>query len=385
MDVNQSSFYTLDQLDQLIEVPIQQVMACVNNMEICEAENYLIEYVEFKGLIKPASRGNSEAFYVEDIFQVNKEEMVSYGDLNDLTVEPICLLMELKGTKHTRNKNVENDCIYEPIIETEAKGRKYNYDEFVSVVNRLGIPLISYWPSEEVRFNYDSALINQKSNFTLREASRIAGNAPLKDQQGVFYDASLVEHYQDNLSECVKGPNQHNFHLITTELWCHSYNDDIGECSKSYDNGTYLKISANVDIDLTILSKSEFLRWCKYMNIETGLFYNQKIIDESLEAFTIELNKSEIEISRLRGLYLNHSKNPPSKEISYPSELQIAIDAYKELCFNKTKVPTNKVIEEWLKNESKNRGITHKDGSDSVKGLSNVKAERIASIIKSKQ
>jgi len=120
------------------------------------------------------------------------------------------------------------------------------------------------------------------------------------------------------------------------------------------------------------------------MDIDTGLYNHKKIVDKSVEALKIELSESEAEVSRLRELYLSEAEKTSPKEISYPPELQLAIDAYQELCLNQDKLPTNKIIEEWLKVESKNRGITHKDGVDDLKGLSNVKAERMASIIKSK-
>lgn len=78
-------------------------------------------------------------------------------------------------------------------------------------------------------------------------------------------------------------------------------------------------------------------------------------------------------------------KAPYQQEPQYPPELQLAIDAYEQLCMGNDTLPLNKEIEAWLKEESKIRGITHSDGSTIMAGLSNVKAERIASMIKSKK
>jgi len=73
----------------------------------------------------------------------------------------------------------------------------------------------------------------------------------------------------------------------------------------------------------------------------------------------------------------------PLKKVDYPPELQLAIDAFEQLCFSKVKQPANNKIKEWLQQESKKRGITHKDGVNELKGLSEVKLKVIPSLIKS--
>ncbi|PMG31360.1 hypothetical protein BCU94_07940 [Shewanella sp. 10N.286.52.C2] len=388
MDIRQQSFYTLEQLDSLIELPIQQVINCISGLKKNDSDKLLAEYIEFKGLVKSVKGETPEVFYVDGIFEVNKTEFISITDPDELCSVAQCLLKELKGTEHYQNSKVLIGNIYEPITPEGYNKPKYSYLQFESLVNRLGIPLKSYWPVGQEDFNYNIDLLNQKSNFTLEEASRIAGNAPLQDQQGTFYDVSLVEHYKEILSECVKGQNQHGFHLFTTELWCHSYSEDIGECSKRYDNGTHLKVSANIDIDLTIVSKTEFLRWCKYMDINTGLYNSQKAIDESVASLKLNNENLTAEIKRLKDFtheIISEKKQLIEcvKNITYPPELQLAVDAYKQLCLGQEKPPTNKKIEEWLQTESKSRGITHKDGSKTLKGLSEKKLSTIPSIIKS--
>jgi len=383
MDINNSpQLYTLEQLDQLIELPINQVVSCIRDIELCEVEYYFNEYTEFRGLVKPKDSPADEAFFVNGIFKVNKTEMVLCGDKFDPDAEAICVLIEIQGSKYSNSDTVKLDNIYEVITTSEQEIARYSYDEFMLIINRLKIPLIKEIPTEIIKFNYDPELINHKSNFTLEEASRIAANAPLKDQQGIFYSTSLLNHYQEIICECVKGQNQHGFHLLTIELWVHSH-DDYEPCSRRHNNGTRLVVSANVNLELTIISKAELLRWCKYMKIETGLFYSQKIIDESVEALRIELNESEEEISRLRELYLSESGSTISKETYYPPELLLAIDAFELLCSGQDKPPTNEYIKEWLQKESKERGITHKDGSTELKGFSDIKLKTIPSIIKS--
>lgn len=383
MDINNSpQLYTLEQLDQLIELPINQVVSCIRDIELCEVEYYLNEYTEFSGLVKPKDSPADEAFFVNGIFKVNKTEMVLCGDKFDPDAEAICVLIEIQGSKYSNSDTVKLDNIYEVITTSEQEIARYSYDEFMFIINRLKIPLIKETPTEIIKFNYDPELINHKSNFTLEEASRIASNAPLKDQQGIFYSTSLLNHYQERICECVKGQNQHGFHLLTIELWVHSH-DDYEPCSRRHNNGTRLVVGANVNLELTIISKAELLRWCKYMKIETGLYYSQKIIYESVEALKTKLNESEKEVSRLRDLYLNEPESKLSDEITYPPELQIAIDAYKHFFSDESGIPNNDKVQEWLTNESIKRGITHPDSGKIHKGLSDTKLKRISSMIRS--
>jgi hypothetical protein len=194
---------------------------------------------------------------------------------------------------------------------------------------------------------------------------------------------TLFDHYRELLSDCIKGTNQHGFKLHTVELWC-SYNDEFGESySKSYENGIYFKQQATLDSELTTISKREFVRWCKYENVDTGLYYFPKHVDESIEALEMKLDESEKEVSRLLKIMIDKPDQELSKVDSYPPELQLAIDAFEQLCSNQKKLPTNENIKEWLQKESKERGINHKDGSKELKGLSDIKLKTIPSIIKS--
>lgn len=361
---NDNEFYTEAHLSRCIEIPIHTVTDDLN------------KFVKFKGLLRKDAE--STPFYVDGYVIIEETRVNQTGE-----DEYEDSLVRVKCSKYCSRPELASKSyiVSMPFLIEEAF---ISYSEFKEALNNFGIPLTEKIENVPIKnFNYDVSLINQKSSFTLFEASKIAANLPLKSVSGfVPTDPSLI-HLQEMLSECVKGQNQHNFHLISIELWVHTH-DDYEPCSRIYPNGTCLKVSTKIDLELTVIAKSEFLRWCKYMDIETGLYCDQKSIDESIEALKLELSESQEEVSRLRDLYLTETIDKPTKAISYPPELQIAIDAFEKLCVGQKKLPTNKVIEDWLKSESKSRGITHKDGSDNLKGLSNVKAERIASIIKSK-
>ncbi|WP_157752189.1 hypothetical protein [Shewanella benthica] len=84
--------------------------------------------------------------------------------------------------------------------------------------------------------------------------------------------------------------------MHTLELWC-SNNDEFGDrYSKRYDNGTYLKQSAVIDYELTVISKRELLRWCEYEGINTGLHYEARAFEDSIEALSLENEKLKANI-----------------------------------------------------------------------------------------
>ncbi|MGK0376791.1 MAG: hypothetical protein ACJA1Z_000595 [Patiriisocius sp.] len=368
-------FLLKEELEIFIDISIDDII------------DLLDEFVEIKGLLADF---NNELTYVDGYFYIEELEdscpTISYEDADLMTMEGdikvTTFIKKVKGSKYSNNLSLV-DNIYSLKTYLKLDEPVYSCDQLNDVAEKLKIPIKDLSDPNNKIFLYDRGNVNQKSNFTLIEASRIAANAPLQDQQGIFYCHATVKHYQELLSECVKGQNQHAFHLITKELWCHSYTEDIGECSTRCKNGVPLKVSAMVNLELTIISKAELLRWCKYMDIETGLYYQQKIIEESINALKIKLNESEIEISRLRDLYINEPDKEIQKNITYPPELQLALDAYEQLCLNQEKPPTNEYIKNWLQKESKGRGITHKDGGRELKGFSDIKLKTIPSIIKS--
>ncbi|HIF9140247.1 TPA: hypothetical protein ACX6PU_000789 [Photobacterium damselae] len=370
-------------------------MARSISIPFADIEEMLDPYIYFQGLVFI----DDKIRYVDGYFIIHKTEV----DVPDFTREEIesgyalCepdmpvynFLVEVKGTKYSNNDELIGT-IYRLKTKTEIIDEVlFSYEQLCKVASDIGYPK----PIEKLQilakdYAYDLKVINQKSNFTLSDAAKIAANIEPTTSIEVQSQKYSYNHYLELLSDCIKGTNQHKFKLHTVELWT-SHHDEFGErYSQNYKNGTLLKQRAELDCDLTIISKQEFLRWSEYQGLDIGLEYQPQSINKSIEVLEMMLSESEEEISRLRDLLINknslipESTTPPKNQ--YPPELQIAIDAYEELCLNEATPPTNKVIQDWLKIESKQRGITHKDGSDQVQGLSQVKLERIASMIKSR-
>ncbi|MBA5681929.1 hypothetical protein H3N34_01710 [Photobacterium damselae subsp. damselae] len=370
-------------------------MARSISIPFADIEEMLDPYIYFQGLVFI----DDKIRYVDGYFIIHKTEV----DVPDFTREEIesgyalCepdmpvynFLVEVKGTKYSNNDELIGT-VYRLKTKTEIIDEVlFSYEQLCKVASDIGYPK----PIEKLQilakdYAYDLKVINQKSNFTLSDAAKIAANIEPTTSIEVQSQKYSYNHYLELLSDCIKGTNQHKFKLHTVELWT-SHHDEFGErYSQNYKNGTLLKQRAELDCDLTIISKQEFLRWSEYQGLDIGLEYQPQSINKSIEVLEMMLSESEEEISRLRNLLINKNSLipesiPPHKN-QYPPELQIAIDAYEELCLNEATPPTNKVIQDWLKIESKQRGITHKDGSDQVQGLSQVKLERIASMIKSR-
>ncbi|MEZ8381428.1 hypothetical protein AB6C48_21610 [Vibrio splendidus] len=377
------NFFTASQVARAISIPLSDI------------EEMLDPYIYFKGLILKGD----DIRYVDGYFIVHKTETISPEFTRDeiesgyALCEPdlpvFDLVVEVKGTKYSNNDQLIGN-VYLLKTKTEIDGEVlFSYEQICKVASEIGYPK----PIEKLKllekdYAYDVKVLIQKSNFTLTAAAKIAANIEPTTSIEMLSQQYSYNHYLELLSDCIKGTNQHGFKLHTVELWT-SYHDEFGErYSRNYENGTLLKQRAVLDYDLTIISKQEFLRWSVYQGLDVGLDYQPQIISKSVEMLEMRLSESEEEVLRLRNLVINENSKTPehtkTKKNSYPPELQIAIDAYEELCLNEVTSPTNKVIQDWLKTESKRRGITHRDGSDQVQGLSQVKLERIASMIKSR-
>ncbi|UJF21499.1 hypothetical protein [Shewanella sp. OMA3-2] len=381
-----NNYFSKKKLARAIELPFSDI------------EDMLDKYIYFKGLIQK----DGCFLYVDDYFILEQTEM----NIPDFTVEEYEsgyaymepdmaayeVVIAVKGAEFSKNSELIGNS-YKLKKPKEVDEIFYSYQQLCDLSKNIGIPQPK--SKEELlkkEFVYDVNILNLKSNFTLKEASQIAGNV-----YGCQIEETL---YLEMLSDCIKGTNIDGFKLHTVELWCfyHSYEED--NYSKPYDNGTYLKQRALLDYNLTIISKLEFIRWCNYEGIDTGLTYVPKDFDESIEALKEENIKLKQEILRPAPQLALPLKAKNDKEIeqlkkqlkvlneqldsqTYPPELQIAIDAYETLVRNNTAKPLNKNIKLWLSEQSIVREIGHVDLGTNSKGLSEKVKEVIAKIIKS--
>ena len=271
---NVHGFYTEAHLSKCIEIPIYIVTEELN------------KFVKFKGLLRKDA--DSTPFYVDGYIIIDETRVTQTGE-----DEYEDSLTKAKCSKYCSRPELENNSyiVSMPFLIEESY---INYSEFKEALNKFGIPLIEKIENVQTKeFNYDVSLLNRKSNFTIEDAAKIAANIYSTDQDSFLSRMSnpLKNHYLELLSDCIKGTNQDRFKLHTVELWCSSY-DEFGESySKRYDNGTYLKQTATVDCQLTVITKQEFVRWCEYEDINTGLTFEIKNFNESLEALKAENEK----------------------------------------------------------------------------------------------
>jgi len=295
---NGQEFYTDAHLSKCIEIPIYTVTEGLN------------KFVKFKGLL--TENVESTPFYVDGYLIIDEARVTQTGE-----DEYEDTLVRAKCSKYCSRPELENNSyiVSMPFIIEEAF---ISYSEFKIALDKFGIPLINEAESIQTKdFNYDVSLVNRKSNFTLEDAAKIAANIYSTDQNEITSQLPhpLKNHYMELLSDCIKGTNQDDFKLHTLELWC-SYYEEFGDrYSKTYENGTYLKQKAVLDYQLTIISKREFLRWCEYENVDTGLTYELKLFEESIEELKAENEKLKTKI-RPQGF----QQAPPTKPDNKNSE-----------------------------------------------------------------
>jgi hypothetical protein len=295
---NGQEFYTDAHLSKCIEIPIYTVTEGLN------------QFVKFKGLL--TENVESTPFYVDGYLIIDEARVTQTGE-----DEYEDKLVRAKCTKYCSRPELENNSyiVSIPFIIEEAF---ISYSEFKVALDKFGIPLINKAESVQTKdFNYDVRLVNRKSNFTLEDAAKIAANIYSTDQNEITSQLPhpLKNHYMELLSDCIKGTNQDDFKLHTLELWCSHYEEFGERYSKTYENGTYLKQKAILDYQLTIISKKEFVRWCGYENVNTGLICEPKFFDESIEELKAENQKLKTQI-RPQGF----QQAPPSKPDNNNSE-----------------------------------------------------------------
>jgi hypothetical protein len=365
MDLS-ANFFTEKQLEKAIELPFSDI------------KDMLDEFVYYKGLIKK----DDGITYVDGYFIIEETEVHAYQFTREERENDYHLaepetpvevtIYAITGTEYSNNSELIGNT-YNLKTQKEYDNIVYSHKQICEVAEKIGLPQPkSASELSKKEFSYDLKLLNQKSNFTLDDASKIAAN--IYSTCHTPFISQLIDplknHYLELLSDCIKGSNQDDFKLHTVELWC-SYNDEFGErYSKSYDNGTYLKQKAVLDYRLTIISKREFLRWCEYENVDTGLTYEFKIFDESIEALKAENEKLKTQI-RPQGFQQAPPSTPNNdsekikelnikigqlteessllKENSFPVmtlKLQTILEAQKEFWvdYNKDQPPSQQII-----------------------------------------
>ena len=236
-----NEFFTVNELNDCIELPISQVVSD------------LTPYTKYSGLVL----NGDNKLYVTGIFGFNYEEYKREIPFDEnttfdikLTCTEFCSKPELNGAQLKATTNLLNINII------------YNYSEFCQLITDLEIPLLK--DKEQLsnkKYNYIPEIINRMSNFSLAEASKIAANIPL-DYESPY--TKSYDHFNLLISDCIIGQNQDDFKIHTKELWIEKHNE-LGESyCQNYDNGTYLKVSVTLSDEMTVISKSEFLRWCIY-------------------------------------------------------------------------------------------------------------------------
>jgi hypothetical protein len=288
-----ANFLTLEKIEKAIELPFS---------DICEM---LSRYVYFKGLVWNSEH---EITYVDGYFIIESTE-INYYEFTAEEIENDYHLTEpdtpdterlitIKGSEFSNNADLIDKIL--PLKGSQDIDEAlYSYKQLCQLMKKFGCPQpLSTAELSKKDYAYDVKLLNQKSNFTLDDAAKIAANIYYTSHTPIFSQLShpLKNHYMELLSDCIKGSNQDDFKLHTVELWC-TNNDEFGDrYSKTYENGTYLKQKATLDYQLTIISKQEFVRWCEYENVDTGLTYELKIFDESIEALKAENEKLKTQI-----------------------------------------------------------------------------------------
>lgn len=319
-------YYTFNELDTLIGIQLRDFI------------EELVEHTTYTGLLYDNDGG---LFYADGIFEImetewptqsfSNEEIKLGAHLVEQDREVECRLISVVGTKGSNNNDLIGST-YKVKSYHSVNEVLFSFEEFKNIINKLGIPLIADRSElHKKKFNYDAQIVNQKTLFTLYEACSIASNVKLSSIPRPMFDCELFDHNLSVMSECVKGQNQKGFHLITKELWISTTDDCYEPCSRKYNNGTTLNVDVVLDQILTVISKNELIRWCEFMEIETGLTKDDDVENESVEFL-------KLEIERLRN-------TPPQQMCPQPPPLQDTSEVEKlknELSIKEKEIDTLK-------------------------------------------
>jgi hypothetical protein len=319
MDYSEN-FLTQEQIEKLIELPFSAIHVMLDR------------YIYLKDLILGYE---NEITYVDGYFVIDHTEY-SYDEYSREQIErnlqtvPAMpeILVSVKVTEFSNKADLLGETVSLASTQ-EIDVILYSYTHLCQLMKKLGCPepkCLTELAKKE--YAYDIKLVNQKSNFSLSDASKIAANVYKTSirsnvqQQYMSNIIALIHHYLELLSDCIKGTNQHGFKLHTVELWCIE-DDRYGEsASYSYDNETYLNQKVTLDSKLTIISKREFVRWCEYENVDTGLTLENKDFEESTEALKAENKKLKAQVCP--------QQTPPNDNSEKVNQLNREIEQLRE-------------------------------------------------------
>jgi hypothetical protein len=276
---NGQEFYTDAHLSKCIEIPIYTVTEGLN------------KFVKFKGLL--TENVESTPFYVDGYLIIDEARPTQTGE-----DEYEDSLIRAKCSKYCSRPELENNSyiVSMPFLIEEAF---ISYSEFKIALTKFGIPLIEEAESVQNKsFSYDVSLVNRKSNFTLEDAAKIAANIYTTESAGFSSQlpSPSKNHYLELLSDCIKRVNQDGFYITTEESW-YNYKDIDDQHMCAICEQDRLSINDDINKQKTIISKSEFLRWCKYENIDTGLSQVPREFEPNIEELQTEIQQLKCQIN----------------------------------------------------------------------------------------
>lgn len=152
-------------------------------------------------------------------------------------------------------------------------------------------------------------------------------------------------------------------------------------------NSTYaVAYAPKFDIDALVYDLSDFKALC----FEMGVPLKASKVTPTLSYIHAQPLINEISKLKQELKMMQDEKNSTNKDKEFlniinsdkfPIKLAITLDAYKK--FSLEDNPKSSTIQGWINEKSKDMGITHRDGKNEVKGMSNKQLEVLASVVAS--
>ena len=172
-------------------------------LSFADIQDMLSNYVYFKGLVWNENEITyvDGYFIIEDsepnIYEFTREEIESDYHLCDPDTPSTERLISIKGSEYS-NKPELIDKPLKLKSSVDIDVYLYSHKQLCELMNKLECPEPkSITELSKKDYTYDVKLINQKSNFTLEEAAKIAANI---DLNGFPPPSLLQNHYLELLS-----------------------------------------------------------------------------------------------------------------------------------------------------------------------------------------